>query len=61
MLRFWKKPKRNKCDACHFQEEFLGGMRAVIASKHILIDNSFKTLLSEAKSNFTFDGGKIDG
>ncbi|HUM82794.1 MAG TPA: V-type ATP synthase subunit E [Lachnospiraceae bacterium] len=40
------------------REEFLGGMRAVIASKHILIDNSFKTLLSEAKSNFTFDGGK---
>ncbi len=39
------------------REEFQGGMRAVIASKHILIDNSFKTLVSEAKSSFTFDGG----
>ncbi len=38
-------------------EIFLGGMRAVIHSKNILIDNSFTTLLQEAKDNFTFDGG----
>jgi vacuolar-type H+-ATPase subunit E/Vma4 len=36
---------------------FLGGTRAVIPEKNILIDNSFETKLSEAKSNFTFNGG----
>lgn len=36
---------------------FLGGTRAVIAEKNILIDNSFETKLAEAKSNFTFNGG----
>lgn len=39
------------------KEVFLGGMRAVIHSKNILIDHSFTTLLQEAKENFTFDGG----
>lgn len=39
------------------REVFLGGMRAVISSKNILIDNSFLTLLTETKHNFTFDGG----
>ena len=40
------------------RETFLGGMRAVIPSKNILIDNSFKTLLEDAKGRFTFqDGG----
>lgn len=38
-------------------ESFLGGMRAVIHSKNILIDNSFSTLMQEARSNFTFYGG----
>lgn len=38
-------------------ESFLGGMRAVIHSKNILIDNSFSTLMQEARNNFTFYGG----
>lgn len=36
---------------------FLGGIRAVITGRNILIDNSFETRLSEEKSNFTFNGG----
>lgn len=39
------------------RESFIGGMRAVISSKNILIDNSFSTLIGEAKDDFTFDGG----
>lgn len=34
---------------------FDGGTRAVIPSRHILIDNSFQTKLEEAKENFHFD------
>lgn len=38
---------------------FTGGTRAVIPNKHILIDNSFETKLSEARHGFKFDlGGK---
>lgn len=33
--------------------DFLGGTRAVIHTKHILIDNSFSTKLSEGKDTFT--------
>jgi len=33
--------------------DFIGGIRAVIPSHSILIDNSFKTRLEEAKSSFT--------
>lgn len=36
------------------QYSFFGGTRAVIASKNILIDNSFETKLAEAKQNFQF-------
>ena len=39
------------------KESFMGGMRAVIRSKNILIDNSFSTLLGDEKEKFTFDGG----
>lgn len=38
---------------------FLGGTRAVIRSKNILIDNSFETKLKEIRENFTFDGGNL--
>lgn len=34
--------------------DFIGGIRAVIQSKHILIDNSFATKLAEEKNNFQF-------
>ena len=42
------------------REAFMGGMRAVIHSKNILIDNSFATLLREAKEEFVFAGGMTD-
>ena len=34
---------------------FLGGTRAVIPGKNILIDNSFQTKLAEERENFKFD------
>lgn len=39
---------------------FSGGTRAVIPSRHILIDNSFETKLAEARQAFKFElgGGK---
>lgn len=41
---------------------FMGGTRAVIPSKNILIDNSFQAKLEEIRQNFKFDfGGKIHG
>ncbi|MDD3253583.1 MAG: V-type ATP synthase subunit E [Lachnospiraceae bacterium] len=40
---------------------FTGGMRAVIPSRHILIDNSFQTKLAEAKENFHFDLSLTEG
>lgn len=41
---------------------FGGGTRAVIPSKHILIDNSFDTKLKEAEQSFRFEtGGDIHG
>lgn len=36
------------------QYSFLGGSRAVIPSKNILIDNSFESKLAEAEANFQF-------
>ena len=39
------------------RETFLGGMRAVIPSKNILIDNSFKTQLRNEYDKFIFLGG----
>lgn len=38
-------------------EEFIGGMRAVIRSRNILIDNSFKTALRNEYDKFMFSGG----
>nr|WP_024837851.1 V-type ATP synthase subunit E [Clostridium sp. 12(A)] len=40
---------------------FMGGIRAVIPARHILIDNSFQTKLSEAKRDFRFDIKDIMG
>lgn len=36
---------------------FVGGTRAVISGRHMLIDNSFQSRLEEAKEAFTFSGG----
>ena len=38
------------------KELFGGGMRAVIRSKNILIDDSFLTMKNDAKEKFNFDG-----
>ncbi|MCI7812984.1 MAG: V-type ATP synthase subunit E [Lachnospiraceae bacterium] len=38
-------------------DTFLGGTKAMIPSRHILIDHSFQTKLEEAKKDFTFHGG----
>ena len=40
---------------------FGGGCRAVIPSRHILIDNSFQTKLEEAKERFHFDTALAKG
>ncbi len=37
------------------KESFQGGMRAVIRSKNILIDNSFTTLMNDEKEKFTLE------
>lgn len=37
------------------KEEFMGGMRAVIRSKNILIDNSFLTLMNDEKEKFNLE------
>lgn len=36
---------------------FMGGTRAVLPDRHILIDNSFASRLEEEKDAFSFDGG----
>lgn len=44
---------------CVSRESFMGGTRAILADRHILIDNSFATKLKEEKAEFTFNGGGI--
>lgn len=39
------------------EESFLGGIRAKIPAKNILIDNSFSENLAVMRKNFKFDGG----
>ena len=39
------------------EEDFLGGIRATIPSKNILIDNSFAEKLQTMRKEFKFDGG----
>lgn len=40
------------------EESFLGGIRAVILSRNLLIDQSFRTSLDEEKTNYRFEGGE---
>ena len=40
------------------KEDFLGGIRAVIHDRHILIDNSFSSLLEKEYDKFLFTGGE---
>lgn len=37
----------------------MGGVRAVIPAKNILIDHTFKTLYESEKEEFNFDGGLL--
>lgn len=39
------------------ETDFLGGIRAVIPQKNILIDNTFLTSFENEKESFNFDGG----
>lgn len=39
------------------ETDFLGGIRAVIPEKNILIDNTFLTAFENEKGRFNFDGG----
>lgn len=39
------------------KSSFMGGTKAVIPGRRILIDNSFQTKLEESKREFTFNGG----
>ena len=42
------------------QENFMGGIRAVIPEKSILIDNSFAAMLQEERDSFLFEGGNVN-
>lgn len=42
------------------KEDFIGGMRAVIHDRHILIDNSFSSSLQEEYDKFLFLGGGMN-
>lgn len=50
---------RTGCEIRISDTSFMGGTKAVIASKNVLIDNSFETMLREAEESFQFVlGGK---
>ncbi len=40
-----------------FRESFIGGIKAIIPEKNILIDNSFEEGYQAAYKEFKFDGG----
>lgn len=48
---------RTGCPLQVSSENFLGGIRAEIPAKNILIDNSFSTNLAAMHKEFKFDGG----
>lgn len=51
----------NSADIRVSEYSFMGGTRAVIPSRHILIDNSFQTKLEEAKRDFRFNLKDLEG
>ena len=51
----------NSADLRVSEYSFFGGTRAVIPSRHILIDNSFQTKLEEAKRDFRFHINDLTG
>ena len=50
-------PARTGCPLQVSSENFLGGIRAEIPAKNILIDNSFAANLAAMRKEFKFDGG----
>ena len=51
----------NSADIRVSEYSFGGGTRAVIPSRHILIDDSFQTKLEEAKRDFRFNLKDLEG
>ena len=51
----------NSADVRVSEYSFGGGTRAVIPSRHILIDDSFQTKLEEAKRDFRFNLKDLEG
>ena len=51
----------NSADIRVSEYSFGGGTRAVIPSRHILIDNSFQTKLEEARRDFRFNLKDLEG
>lgn len=51
----------NSADIRVSEYSFMGGTRAVIPSRHILIDNSFQTKLEEARRDFRFNLKDLEG
>ena len=49
--------EKTGCSLQLSSEDFLGGIRAEIPAKNILIDNSFATNLDTMRKEFKFDGG----
>ena len=49
--------KRTGINPLISETDFLGGIRAVIPEKNILIDNTFLTAFENEKERFNFDGG----
>ena len=50
-------PKKTGAELRLADEEFIGGIRAIIPGKNILIDNSFREAFLACKKEFKFDGG----
>lgn len=48
----FRSVRNSRMEFCISQEEFLGGLQAVIPSRNILIDRSLRKLLDETRENF---------
>ena len=50
--------KRTGADIKISKEGFIGGIRAILPERHILIDHTFSSAFAEAREGFAFRGGK---
>lgn len=60
-IRLNRLALHNSADIRVSEYSFMGGTRAVIPSRHILIDNSFQTKLEEARRDFRFNLKDLEG